>query len=265
MTHILYRYRPLANDDDCQYLLDVFKNNRLFCPAPGLFNDPFECRAKISFSAPESMKTERAKCQLLREVVTETGDALDRLAEPKWRDMEARGEQPFLKWLREDTGVVSFAAIPNDLLMWSHYASQHTGVCIRFEAVTESHVDFFAQIFPVRYQDALPEINFYTTPELEKLHAYILTKSRHWCYEQEWRRIVVANKQPRFLPIPPGVVSAIYLGCRIKESIREAILSAAQQSPTCSCLNVFQAELSPDSYSLTFVPLGGHSATPGPK
>jgi hypothetical protein len=251
---VLYRYRPFGNELDLQRLLDIFENNRLYAQAPSGLNDPFECAAQISFDAPESAKTESAKCQLLREGVSERGEALNRLAEQKWRALEARGVGPFRKWLLDQTGVVSFAGMPDDLLMWAHYASQHAGVCLRFEATTEQHADFLANLFPVRYQDAVPRINFYTTEIIEKLHAYVLTKSSHWAYEQEWRRIVWPVAESRYLPLPPGVISAIYLGYRVAESDRDAILSAAQKSRSCRDLAVLQAVPSPDSYSLKFVP-----------
>jgi hypothetical protein len=139
--------------------------------------------------------------------------------------------------------------------MWAHYASQHAGVWLRFDPITEQHADFLANLFPVRYQDEVPRINFYMTDLIEKLHAYILTKSNHWAYEQEWRRIVWPVTESRYLPLPPGVISAIYLGCRIAESDRDAILSAARKLRSCRDLAVFRAEVSPDSYSLNFIPL----------
>jgi hypothetical protein len=64
---ILYRYRPLATELDRERLLDVFNDNRLFVQAPSGLNDPFECKAQISFDAPNSTKTESAMRHLLRE------------------------------------------------------------------------------------------------------------------------------------------------------------------------------------------------------
>jgi hypothetical protein len=57
---------------------------------------------------------------------------------------------------RTSVRVGCFAANPNSVLMWSHYANQHTGICVEFSGFSMlSSAKFLELLHPVRYTEKL--------------------------------------------------------------------------------------------------------------
>jgi hypothetical protein len=243
--------------------LDIIENQRLYCPAPNLLNDPFECQANISFDAPLEVKNERAKERLMKENFEMTETEAKQHATVRWTQVEEGGIKGALSWLYKDWGVISFSAIKDNILMWSHYAGSHNGICIEFRRCLDEkhanfgeHVNFFAQAHEVQYSQNLPTVNFYTTSRIEKIRALILTKLDQWSYEKEWRIIMPpdAISKSRYVPVPAGVITAIYLGCKITEENRDAVLQILQKTQNKG-VRVFQAKQKSDAYGLYFEPI----------
>jgi hypothetical protein len=248
---VLFKYRSMATVEAVEHTIDILKNRRFFCPAPDSFNDPFECRANISFDAPLEVKNERAQKQLMKQNCNITKADAEKYAPTLWKEVEKGGPDRIRSMLYKDAGVVSFSTINDDILMWAHYTGGHNGVCIKFHCTEKNHVDdFFERAYPVQYQKQLPKVNFYTDGPIKKMQAFILTKSEHWNYEQEWRIIVPdAIRKSRYISVPEGVITAIYLGCKITDKNRDVILQNIGAIPA------FQAKRKPDAYGLYFEPI----------
>jgi hypothetical protein len=253
MTDVLYKYGSMATQEAKEHTLDILDNLRLYCASPESFNDPFECQAVISFDAPTDIKNELAKNHIMEEKPGISEMEARRLAPPKWQWVESNGEAEFCRWLREDTGVISFSACRDDILMWSHYAGSHDGICIEFKCTDEKHVDFLSQAHQVRYTQQRPIVNFYTTDRIEKAKAFILTKAERWSYEEEWRMIFPdAGERSRFLNLPTRIISAIYLGCKISPDNRTEVLRRVDSVSSLEQIIVFQAQRHPSAYCLMF-------------
>ena len=81
--------------------------------------------------------------------------------------------------------MLSLTESADDILMWSHYADSHRGVCLRFS----TEIGFFKDAQQVVYQDERPVVNLIRdTPHVYQRKA-VLYKSCHWEYEEEWRII----------------------------------------------------------------------------
>jgi len=258
MTDTLYRYRSMATPQAIEHTVDIIDNSRLYCPPPTSLNDPFECQAAISFDAPTDIKNERAKQRLMKEEPRLSETDAERMAPQKWQGLERNGTVGLRNWLLNDFGVVSFSSCNDDLLMWSHYAGGHNGICIEFRCTHQEHLDFFGQVQQVRYSDQLPTVNFYTTPVLHTSVALILTKARHWSYEQEWRMVVPdAKRLSNYVDLPPGIISAVYLGCQISSENKTAIVDRIASKTSCKHIHVWQANRHPHAFSLTFCHIFG--------
>lgn len=252
MTLAVYKYRSMATPIDTERTLDILDNQRLYCAAPGSFNDPYECHCLLEFDAPEDIKNNRAIEQLRHEFPGLTHEEHVRMAPAKWRDLEARKRGAFRNHLQRSAGVVSFGGRPDIPLMWSHYAGSHDGICLEFRASTESHVDLFGQILQVRYVSAPPVINFYSTSPQERLHAYVLTKAKHWEYEEEWRYVAPAAPANRLITVPDGLLTAVILGARISDPNRREVLKRLVIDAAAERVRVFQAALHQATYELRF-------------
>jgi hypothetical protein len=179
-----------------------------------------------------------------------------KLAPEKWRDLERDGGNGFRRWLREDTGVICFSTQKDDILMWSHYAGGHNGICIELQLTRKSHVDFFGNVHEVAYEDQPAIVHFYAPTDIEKVKAFVLTKARHWSYEQEWRLVIADKKKvPRYVNLPYGIISAIYLGCQISQEDRKEILDCLASKPAFKDTDIYQAQCDLKAFSLTFDPI----------
>lgn len=134
-------------------------------------------------------------------------------------------------------GVSCFSTSSDNILMWSHYANKHRGVCIEYDfSLLEQLENINAFLLPVMYSNERPLLPFEKL-ELENGQAKqesvirimpdliiaILTKSEFWDYENEWRFIALAKpKQPVKLPI----ISRIFTGANITEDDYNKVVSA---------------------------------------
>lgn len=137
--------------------------------------------------------------------------------------------------IRHNTLIYCFTINNNSLLMWSHYADSHKGVCIEFEVeLTEK------DLIGVKYSDKKANFDIYTVASLILAHEFIkkpistrdqefnkiimkpfYTKSKEWSYEQEIRYIF-SEKSPERVFVEKGnyyvkspKIKSITFGCRV--------------------------------------------------
>lgn len=111
----------------------------------------------------------------------------------------------------ENIGVLSLSEDPRSILMWTHYANQHKGICIEFrrEYGEPSTDDIhcrpvtYAQRYPVPGMDDLLKEDHLLTDKV------VFTKSIDWAYEKEWR--VWKDVGGKLYPTP-GPIKSIILG-----------------------------------------------------
>jgi hypothetical protein len=126
----------------------------------------------------------------------------------------------------------------DDLLMWAHYAEQHTGVVLKLKCIPELDTALCVAK-KVNYSSKVPilankedyikhftgQINDIDYGKLFKNLAY--TKSDHWAYEEEWRCITAGPISANLFDeniLHPEEIDTIYLGCRMNEQNRYEIL-----------------------------------------
>jgi len=225
--------------------VDVLQNLKIRFTQVSALNDPFESLPGIIQKDREwylqQFHEKRVKPEMIRLGIND-----QREREQFRRAFEEQYFSNFLacytdqKWLEEQSeivqrasasvqGCLSLSATPKNILMWSHYAHNHEGYVIGFDA---EHEYFGKTVQPVAYSDIRPTHN-----PLEAHHGpeIFYTKSKDWSYEQEYRKhqafvkpITLASGRT-FLnfvqaagPIPTN--SAIMLYPFPKESIKCLIL-----------------------------------------
>lgn len=122
----------------------------------------------------------------------------------------------------EQSSVYSLTAASTNILMWSHYADSHKGICIRLE--TDLLAAAYPFIVPVDYADERPQVNVGEEMEDVLLTKTLLTKSLLWKYEAEWRIVGYGERKgPRRLP--KGSISGMIMGARISTEHRDRIIN----------------------------------------
>ncbi len=145
----------------------------------------------------------------------------------------------------DKAGILSLTERPDNLLMWAHYSSSHTGVCLEFEVST--HELFFGRAQPVIYSNTRPKFNPRGTEE-ENVEGALLTKSIEWAYEREWRIIDhlvgVAN-----FPFDSSLLKGIIFGARVSDSDRTQIKEWVSNGRMK--IDFYQAELHESTGTIT--------------
>lgn len=150
----------------------------------------------------------------------------------------------------------------DNLLMWAHYARDHTGAVFEFWSLPEED-NPLSVARPVQYLDDPP--SFFSEDEfldeifsLKKLDTdglyqrYAYAKSKHWKYEREWRAWYPLSESGLHddMPIRPTEFLALYLGCRAKPEFKAALLKLVCEAfPN---VRVFQATRLRETYSLDY-------------
>ena len=81
-------------------------------------------------------------------------------------------------------GLLCFSRNWNNLLLWSHYAASHTGICLGFDIPDDV---FVANAMDVRYQPNLLKIHDSKDLDSHFGKRLFCTKHESWSYEQEVR------------------------------------------------------------------------------
>lgn len=139
---------------------DMVVRSELWLSCAADFNDPFDVSAHIV--ARGDVETRRRR---IADLVKKHDPSLTwkqrekKIAELMQRPMDVlrEGFRESMANLRNTMGVCSFAGSVRSILMWSHYASEHAGVCLVFRPMSDYRV--FAHAQPVEYSDEYPELN----------------------------------------------------------------------------------------------------------
>ena len=150
--------------------------------------------------------------------------------------------------------------------MWSHYADNHQGFCVRYKLDFENIIfkdTILCGLFPVKYTSRVPTLsprelfkfdNSGLSPSLRKVIVKsLISKSKFWNYEKEWRLIINANDAAMLYNniLPFLKPDAIYLGCRTEPAIRKSIVKFAVEQN----IEVYQTRQCDDKFSLSSYPI----------
>lgn len=155
--------------------------------------------------------------------------------------------------IKNSVKVVCLSEVYDSILMWSHYAQNHTGFCIEYDF--EENNMFYKRLYPVKYTKdrcAISKADM-SNSNTHWIYKTICSKSDVWSYEKEWR-IVTANFEKMGLKNLEGKyvfdlktnIKAFYLGAKIAENFKKEIIEFGQKNN----IHVYQMVLSPNAYDL---------------
>jgi hypothetical protein len=250
----LYRYRHLIGQHR-EWTKKIIAESVLYFASPSTFNDPFDCKIHYlpTFSVEE---LRRQHVDRLRKRMPDLNRKQRRAK--ALQDERAMEPERFLLQVTsglqrsvDDVGILSLSATERNILLWSHYAAGHTGLCLKFEATNRT--PFFGRALPVSYVSSYPEISVTDSAETQ-IDAFLLTKAADWKYEEEYRIIDHAHGSGNKF-FPPELLVGVILGARMPIEDKRAVVEwAGARKPY---IEVLQASVSPESFSLDICPYGG--------
>jgi hypothetical protein len=242
----------------------VLENNSLRWSSPRLFNDPFD----LQFDLHLEFNSDRVVNRVLQRFVDvytgraqpAAGSTLDDNAKLLRAMMPGLGEETIRKENRSaifatieaiqaglpklhdelraalaPLKILCLSEIPDNLLMWAHYAEYHAGAVIELSYVEEGqYASTWGAAKPVRYAAEMPRLagegallrallgqGHLATPEQFQDSVYV--KADCWAYEKEWRVLGgwENEKTTEDISFRPKELTAIYLGCRMSDADRE--------------------------------------------
>jgi Protein of unknown function (DUF2971) len=245
-----FRYKFCSLDDKrVNYLRDILVRSRLWLSSPDDFNDPFDMSAKMLFDGTIKEKRQRInenlkrngfnwnqRKKLIPEILRKGTEEHDRIVQ--------RGHVATVT----STGVCCFAGDPLNILMWSHYTTNHRGLCLQFDVAKDPNT--FLRAVTMKYSEEYPLIR-YVTGFPEGLLVALERKHIGWQYEKE-TRIVMPEHAHQYLSFRPDALVGIIIGCRATEAedtiVRELLTERSAQSyPTPK---LYQACKHPTKYRL---------------
>lgn len=222
----LYKYRPFSSECDIEFARQIVCEHTIFFAPPVTFNDPFDSRPAFTFDAPlDEMKAyyHRLCSKQMPQITERECEAeLERiLADPATDLRSPQGQQTIQqlhsKILAEQIGVLCLSAGCDHILMWSHYAGCHKGICLRFDA----RASFLQGARPIGYEPRRELIDPFRDDDEDMAAKTFLMKSRHWHYEDEWRAL--RYEGPGLVEFAPEALTGIVLGASASKEAEELV------------------------------------------
>jgi len=223
---VLYKYRQWDNPFHSR----ILTNNEIFLSSPANFNDPFD--SSLPFKYKKEELTPENIYKKLIEVMRKYSPNISELElqnfcyERQRSGIYESGE--YWKEFYDDTknqifndfGIMSLTTKNDNLLMWSHYANGHQGLCIGLD--TEILFNTISgRLAPVFYSSSFPEIGLFEK-DIRNWIQLVNTKSKHWQYEDEYRLTKTYSANMVF-SFPKEMIKEIILGCSMKIEYKKEI------------------------------------------
>lgn len=230
----IYKYAKLDN-----HLYELLIRSQLWFSSPRDFNDPYDCNICLDDGrfSPERETSFRYVGKDQRYVV-------------EVKDRSSSDIQKEVQKEVDNAAVCCFSSLNDDLLLWSHYADAHRGICIGFDtSILAQH--FGRNIFLVNYDDKFPDVAFSRKVRRESVKKIITHKSKAWRYEKEVRIITDFKGYHNF---DSRAIKEIILGLRVNKSQISTLLLLLN-SCKYSVSDVKKVTIKNDEYRVQFDPI----------
>jgi Protein of unknown function (DUF2971) len=233
----LYNYQPFCAD----WLRQILFDRKVHFSNPKNFNDPWDCRPAFNKSALDDGKIYEQHVVWFDRVSRRWGDFTTEEAHQK-ELTQLRCDRAFVESridqcsqtmaadISERYNVYCLTTHPRNTLMWSHYADRHKGICLEFNCRNL----VFGGALRVEYCDTYPVFPI-ASDEYQDNLLPLITKAKAWAYEDEYRLIAqdaaiatdhhTLRTRNSFLKLPPDALRAVIMGCLIKPSDADEILT----------------------------------------
>ncbi|MBI5914756.1 MAG: DUF2971 domain-containing protein [Bacteroidetes bacterium] len=185
MPNKVYKFSSV--DDN---LIKTLEESYLWLSKPSDFNDPFDCDSNfISFNKNTDKK-------LSFEITLET-------VSKAW-------------------GVCCFTQEYDSILMWSHYANKHKGVCLGFDPRTSTETFLLLKVDYVKDFES----SEYFDSKFKAIPHMMITKAGCWEYEQEMRIFKDFNGELQF---PKNALKEVIFGCKATEKDIKRVIEVIKE------------------------------------
>lgn len=245
----LYKYRELESYDVSSNSLFLNNNTRnllekgeIWFSKPSAFNDPFDCH--LSFD--DGFNEQDAYNFLLKKgLPTKEIKKVLKIYKNNPEELEKLKSISSTELFR----IFCLSKVRDNILMWSHYAKNHTGICIGLKihhyqnticiqsnlGQIKNYLDSDGLLpgLYVNYTDNYPvPLNLFNRTS-EDIQPFFLNKSKLWEYEQELRFLLLENNyiyKDKPIKIPQIEIGEIIFGVNSNEKMEKEVLTIIENN-----------------------------------
>ncbi|MGG4664410.1 DUF2971 domain-containing protein [Providencia vermicola] len=236
----VYKYRTIKQASQ------ILQNFQFFFSSAVNFNDPFDCALDevvqytpsdfsiwLSRLPSEITKEEKQKFKSLYEnAVQEFNDKIKIIKNAKINKR----------------GVLALSKTNENILLWSHYAENHTGVAIKLNITKD--IEFFLTPINIEYTQKYTPLNFLENPEESIIHT-LSKKSIDWEYEKELR---IYKNSTGLQNINPVAITDVFFGVKSSQKDIQDIKNICNNNKL-SHVNFYKAEKKHGEFAIYFNPI----------
>ena len=247
----LYKYRDWF-DMNHQRLIS---NQEIYFPRPSDFNDPFDGNIPVRWDLLTYKQCVEKNLEIINIFHKDKDQSLVREYAKKvtdektlWHPEKLAKEGPgqLEKW-NSIIGLFSLSSVPDNILMWSHYALNHTGFVVGFDSESLCNDYDFDYIEPINYQIDYPTISG-LDETTDQFHKKFFFKSKLWKYDKEWR-ISKNHIEIRVVKLHNETIKEILIGCRSNSNETNRIIKLTAKHLGTE-LPIYKAQRLEDEFGL---------------
>lgn len=212
----LFKYRKCNN-----YTLDIFRTGKLHFSRPIDLNDPFDCKPFVDSNLVIGWDA-------IGLFATDDGST-------EIRPIELQGTNNFLKEVYVNSfyqvGIFCVSARGNCLQMWAHYADNHKGICLEFNA--ELLIKSLGLMRKVHYNETPNSIHYRFENMTEKeIMALFCSKQKEWELEKEYRFIKRGSDMEKQMEytFQKEALKAVYFGLKCSEENMKLYMQTCKEN-----------------------------------
>lgn len=287
----LYKYRyfneELTSKDGTAYGEEIPKweqvlyDGIVFPSNPETFNDPYDCNfilnsdfihwkllrliaieainKNFSYQLTESEKFEILKSNNEKRALEKAIKNREPFKYKLLTNEIYKSFEEVIKNIKTILKVACFSERKDSILMWSHYANNHTGFCIEYDFSKWELNDRIQQVKYTKHRHKMSEADFTGTISLSDLWKIIdnevLYKSDEWEYEKEWRISFPWPKESKTFKYKNGqqpiyelkeYITGIYLGLCVEDDYKRKVCEHFKNTD----IKIFQMTTKDEEYEL---------------
>ncbi len=221
-----YKYTKISEN-----LKENLSKGQLWFASANTFNDPFDCKAYLTFGETELECRENFK-KYKSQFKIEFSDYQEKiidylLSSPK--DFNHMFSERFQYRFEKEFGITCFSENYKNTLMWAHYADSHRGIVLEFKKDLNGFLT--KNLLPVVYHKSYPIIKVSDYGEGQMLataYQMICGKGKDWKYEKEWRAI--SKKANKLLKFKKNELVGIIFGLSTTTESKEELYKLINES-----------------------------------
>lgn len=211
-------------------------------------NDPFEFKFNLELNVDDEIHKQEFFKSNPNSSETEFKD---------WKE-QVRNNDGFL-WYNEQkmraelarrVCLCSFTKNNTNSLMWSHYAGNHTGICVEYDSSFAEYLISNTNSIasnPVKYSKYPPIVNLSEGTE-SVITKTLFNKQIDWRYEQEHRVVIWSENDVEYFNFPRHFVKAVYLGARMENKLVSRVCELCMHKE----ISIWYGVALGNSYDVTF-------------